>query len=293
MSAPSSPPRGSSWPSSPPSRGLPLLLPLVACLLLPSRGLPPPPLPWPASSSPPVACLPSPPVAFLLPSRGVPPPSLWRSSPSLPSVAFLALPLPVAFLPLSSLPWLSSPSSSLFRGFPPPLPPSRGFPPPPVPLSPCLRAVGEICSTGSCFLAHATERQSGRALPQRCEKVLRFPMICPLPRFAPGRFRGHNFVCPASGSSHLLARRAAQLTVTHRRLIAESFFSFASFFSVEAFAHSDTAHGTQVTTLTTKLRRLRPRSSRRLMNSATANCFTRLRAILVTAVPCSERYAAD
>ena len=51
--------------------------------------------------------------------------------------------------------------------------------------------------SGSCFLARTTERQSGRALSQRCEKVLRFPTICPLPRFrvslpagSPERFAG-------------------------------------------------------------------------------------------------------
>ena len=62
-------------------------------------------------------------------------------------------------------------------------------------------------------------------------KSAAFPYYSPtsaFPGFAPGRlaggFRGHSLVCPAKGSSHLLACPAAQLTFTHRRLIAESFF---------------------------------------------------------------------
>ena len=62
-------------------------------------------------------------------------------------------------------------------------------------------------------------------------KSVVFPYYLPtsaFPGFAPNRlagaFRWHSLVCPANGSSHLLARPAAQLTVTHRRLIAESFF---------------------------------------------------------------------
>ena len=45
----------------------------------------------------------------------------------------------------------------------------------------------------SCFLARATERQSGRALSQRCEKVLRFLHYLPtsgFSGFAPGRLAG-------------------------------------------------------------------------------------------------------
>ena len=60
--------------------------------------------------------------------------------------------------------------------------------------------------SGSLFLARATERQSGRALSQRCGKVLLFPTICSLPRFrvslpagSPGRFAQAHFLCAANG----------------------------------------------------------------------------------------------
>ena len=68
-------------------------------------------------------------------------------------------------------------------------------------VTPRLRAVGEMLEperiSGSLLLARATEQQSGRALSQRCGKVLRFPTIRPLPRFqvslpagSPERFAG-------------------------------------------------------------------------------------------------------
>ena len=45
-------------------------------------------------------------------------------------------------------------------------------------------------------------------------------------------------------------------------------------------------------TLTSEKRRLRPRSSRRLQNLSTTSSFSSLRAALVSALPCSDRYAA-
>ena len=60
-----------------------------------------------------------------------------------------------------------------------------------------LRAVGEMLGphriSGSRLLFCATERVSGRALPQWCGKVLRFPIIRSLPifpGFAPGQLAG-------------------------------------------------------------------------------------------------------
>ena len=79
--------------------------------------------------------------------------------------------------------------------------------------TPRLRAAGEMLEpdriSGSLLLARATERQSGRALSQRCRKVLRFPTIRPLPRFwvslpagSPERFAGTVWWQVRSSSNH-------------------------------------------------------------------------------------------
>ena len=70
-------------------------------------------------------------------------------------------------------------------------------------------------------------------------------------------------------------------------------FGPSSFSSAGTFAQSDVARWTQVTVLTSEKRRL-SRSSRRLQNlSITDLLFPSVRAVLVTALLCSDRYAAD
>ena len=137
------------------------------------------------------------------------------------------------------------------------------------PLGPCLRAVGDMLDpdriSGSCFLAHATERQSGRALSQRCEKVLRFPTVRPLPRFrvslpasSPERFAGTVYCVP---------QMAPRLSWLVRQVLPNQ------------------------RTLTCEKRRLRPTSSRRMRKFSMTSSFSGLRAVLASALPCSDEYA--
>ena len=140
-----------------------------------------------------------------------------------------------------------------------------------LPISPCLRAVGEMLDpdriSGSCFLARATEQQPGRALSQRCEKVLRFRTICPLPRFrvslpagSPERFAGTVLCVPQMAPR--LSWLVRQVSPNQR-------------------------------TWTCEKRRLRPRSSRRLRNLSMTSSSSSLRSVLASALPCSEEYAVD
>ena len=129
--------------------------------------------------------------------------------------------------------------------------------------TPRLRAAGEMLEpdriSGSLFLARATERQSGRALSQRCRKVLRFPTIRPLPRFwvslpagSPERFAGTVWCVP---------QMAPRLSWLVRQVLPNQ------------------------RTLTCEKRRLRPRSSRRLRNLSMTSSSSSLRAVLWAGLP--------
>ena len=82
-------------------------------------------------------------------------------------------------------------------------------------MTPRLRAVGKILDPvrifGSCLLARATERRSGRALSQWYGKVLRFPITRSLPLFP---------VSHPAGSPRRFAQ--AQFTVSRKWPQAES-----------------------------------------------------------------------
>ena len=142
--------------------------------------------------------------------------------------------------------------------------------------------------SGSLFLARRTERQSGLALSQWCRKVLRFPyylLTAALFDFASGWLAG--------------ASRAGQFPVSHKWLRLGPSVVIVPRISKTWCQHflrtSPCARRREVLpnqqTLTCEKRRLRPRSSRRLRNLSMTSSFSSLRAVLATALPCSDEYS--